>query len=177
MQMKKGEIGVNRTRKLILTALMVSLTAVGAQIVIPIGSVPVTMQIFMVFLSGLILGPVWGSVSQIAYLLLGLFGLPVFAMFSSGLGILAGPTGGFLMAFPVVAFLTGFEKPKYVMSFRLMALFVLYTFGWLRLAFFTGDGLTAFVVGVLPFIGFDFLKLWAAVFVYQQLKRRVLSVG
>jgi len=168
---------VNRTRKLIITALMVSLTAVGAQIVIPIGSVPVTMQIFMVFLSGMILGPVWGGMAQIVYLLLGLFGLPVFAMLTSGPGILAGPTGGFLLAFPVVAFLTGFEKPKQVILFRITALFLLYMLGWFRLALFTGNGLTALITGVLPFIGFDFLKLWAAAFVYQQLKRRLLSVG
>ena len=176
-QRRKGEIAVNRTRKLISTALMVSLTAVGAQIVIPIGSVPVTMQIFMVFLSGMILGPVWGGMAQIVYLLLGLFGLPVFAMLTSGPGILAGPTGGFLLAFPAVAFLTGFEKSKQVILFRITALFLLYTFGWIRLALFTGSGLTALITGVLPFIGFDCLKLWAAAFVYQQLKRRLLSVG
>lgn len=156
---------------------MVSLTAVGAQIVIPIGSVPVTMQIFMVFLSGMILGPVWGGISQIVYLLLGLFGLPVFAMFTSGPGILVGPTGGFLIAFPVVAFLTGLEKPKHMMLFRVVAIFILYTLGWFRLALFIDNGLTALITGVLPFIGFDFLKLWAAAFVYQQLKRRLLSVG
>lgn len=165
---------MNKTRQLIITALMTSITAVGAQIVIPIGTVPVTLQTFAVFLSGMILGPVWGAVSQIAYLLLGLFGLPVFAMFTSGIGILAGPTGGFLLAFPLVAFLSGIDTEKSRYVFRLCALLTLYSFGWIRLSFFTGDLLTAFFAGVLPFIGFDLLKLWGAGLVHKQLKYRLL---
>ncbi|MFP4461562.1 MAG: biotin transporter BioY [Thermotogota bacterium] len=163
-----------KTRQLIITALMTALTAVCAQIVIPIGTVPVTMQTFMVFLSGMILGPFWGTISQIAYLLLGLFGLPVFAMFSSGLAILAGPTGGFLLAFPFVALLTGADKDQSKYVFRFFALLLLYTSGWIRLSLFTGDLLTAFFSGVLPFIGFDLLKVWGAGFVHKQLKYRLL---
>lgn len=165
---------MNKTRQLIITALMTSITAVGAQIVFPIGTVPVTLQTFAVFLSGMILGPVWGAVSQVAYLLLGLFGLPVFAMFTSGIGILAGPTGGFLLAFPFVAFLSGIGRRQSMYIFRICALLVLYSFGWIRLSFFTGDLLTAFFAGVLPFIGFDLLKLWGAGLVHKQLKYRLL---
>src|SRR6056297_1410207 len=139
---------MNKTRQLILTALMTSITAVCAQIVIPIGTVPVTLQTFAVFLSGMVLGPVWGGISQIAYLLLGLFGFPVFALFTSGLGILAGPTGGFLLAFPFVAFLSGIERGKSKVVFRLCGLLILYFFGWIRLSFFTGNLFTAFFAGV-----------------------------
>jgi len=165
---------MNKTRQLILTALMASITTVGAQIVIPIGTVPVTLQTFAVFLSGMVLGPVCGAISQMAYLLLGLFGLPVFAMFSSGLGILAGPTGGFLLAFPFVAFLSGIDRGQSKYFFRLCALLILYIFGWIRLSFFTGNLLTAFFTGVLPFIGFDLLKVWGAGLVHKHLKNRLL---
>src|SRR6056297_3166438 len=134
---------MNKTRQLILTALMTSITAVCAQIVIPIGTVPVTLQTFAVFLSGMVLGPVWGATSQIAYLLLGLFGFPIFAMFSSGLAILAGPTGGFLLAFPFVSFLVGIDIFKTKGVFRISSLLILYAFGWIRLSFFTGDLITA----------------------------------
>jgi len=165
---------MKKNRHLILTALMTAMTAVGSQIVIPIGTVPLTLQTFAVFLSGMILGPVWGGISQMAYLLLGLFGVPVFAMFTSGIGILAGPTGGFLLAFPFVAFLTGIERGKLRVVTRLCALMILYTFGWIRLSFFIGDCLMAFSVGVLPFMGFDLLKIWGADCVHRQLKYRLM---
>lgn len=51
---------------------------------------------------------------------------------------------------------------------------MLYATGWIRLSFYTGDLLTAFFTGVLPFMGFDLLKLWGAGFVHKQLKYRLL---
>lgn len=161
---------MNRTRKLMMTGLMTALTGVGAQIVIPIGTVPVTMQTFFVFLSGMVLGGSWGAVSQIAYLLLGALGIPVFSMFTSGMGILAGPTGGFLLAFPLCSFITGLSRMRHKYMGGFWALALLYSFGWLRLTIFTSDALKALLVGVVPFVGFDLLKVWGAVYVYARVK-------
>lgn len=86
------------------------LTAIAAQIAIPVKPVPFTLQTIAVLLSGAVLGAKRGALSQIFYLALGIIGLPVFAQTPDGaLGFarLLGPTGGYLIAFPIAAFVTG----------------------------------------------------------------------
>ncbi|MDQ4126909.1 MAG: biotin transporter BioY, partial [Actinomycetota bacterium] len=81
-------------------ALMAAVTAVAAQITIPLpfSPVPFTLQVPAVVLSGLLLGPRYGAVAQAIYVLLGAVGVPVFAGFKGGLGIIFGPTGGYLLS-------------------------------------------------------------------------------
>jgi biotin transport system substrate-specific component len=83
------------------------LTAVGAQITIPLLPVPFTLQTLFVLLSGAFLGARKGAAAQVAYLAAGAAGLPVFAGFSGTALHLLGPTGGYLLAFPGAAFLAG----------------------------------------------------------------------
>jgi len=83
------------------------LTALAAQIVIPIGPVPITAQTFAVVLTGALLGSRLGAMAMIAYLVEGASGLPFFAGGTGGLPHLLGPTGGYLIAFPAAAFITG----------------------------------------------------------------------
>ena len=73
---------------------MAAVTAVAAQIAIPIFPVPFTLQVLAVILSGLLLGSRYGALAQAIYVLVGAVGAPVFAEFSSGLGRVLGPTGG-----------------------------------------------------------------------------------
>ena len=93
-------------------ALISACAYVGA---IPVGGagVPNTLQTFGVMLAGCVLGPVRGFLAVSLYLLLGAIGLPVFAEHSSGLGVLSGPSAGYLYAFPIAAALAGFLV-KYV---------------------------------------------------------------
>ncbi|WP_049916402.1 biotin transporter BioY [Natrialba magadii] len=90
-------------------ALLTVLLGAAAQIAIPIPgpSPPITLQVLFVFLAGLILGPVWGSFSMILYLTAGAIGVPIFANFGSGIGILFGQSGGFLWSYPLAAALIG----------------------------------------------------------------------
>ncbi|MFL0577373.1 biotin transporter BioY [Brevibacterium luteolum] len=76
---------------------------------IPVGNVgvPITLQTLVIGLTGLTLGPLRGFLATLLYLVLGLIGLPIFAGFSGGLGVLAGPTAGYLIAFPLFALLAG----------------------------------------------------------------------
>jgi biotin transport system substrate-specific component len=86
------------------------LTAISAHIAIPVQPVPFTLQTLVVLLSGMILGSQKGAYAQIFYLTLGLVGLPVFAANGSmmtGAMRLVGPTGGYLLAFPLAAFVAG----------------------------------------------------------------------
>ncbi len=82
-----------------LTALFAALTAVGAHVYVPLPLVPVTLQTLFVYLAGAFSGGGRGALSQLAYVLMGLAGLPVFAEGMSGFGVLLGPTGGYLMGF------------------------------------------------------------------------------
>jgi len=83
------------------------LMALSAQIVIPIGPVPITGQTFVVLLTSALLGSRLGAITMIVYLVEGASGLPFFYGGSGGLAHLFGPTGGYLVAFPAAAFITG----------------------------------------------------------------------
>ena len=95
------------TRNLILAGLFCALMVVGANLRIPFPLVPLTFQPFFAILSGLLLGASLGMISQGAYLLLGLAGLPVFAGGSAGLLYVTKPTFGFLIGFLLAAGLAG----------------------------------------------------------------------
>jgi len=91
----------------ILASLFASLTAVGAFIRIPIPYVPMTLQTFFVILSGTLLGPRYGAMSQLIYLFVGLAGVPVFAN-GGGPAYVLQPTFGYLLAYPIAAYTIGF---------------------------------------------------------------------
>ncbi|NJE10666.1 biotin transporter BioY [Thermococcus sp. MAR1] len=166
-------------REVAFTGLFTALTAVGAQISIPLGPVPVTLQVLMVLLSGLVLGPRVGFLSQIIYVLAGAVGLPVFAGFSGGFSYLYGPTGGYLLAFPLAAFFAGylaenFEGRKGMVIGSFLGVSVIYLLGWLRLAFFLGgDFHRAFLLGVLPFVPIDVAKAVLAVLIAARVKKAI----
>jgi biotin transport system substrate-specific component len=158
--------------------LLTVLTAAAAQVSVqlPFTPVPFTLQPMVVLLGGAALGSRLGMSSQILYLLAGIAGLPVFAASSilpQGPLRLLGPTGGYLMAYPFAAFITGwlaergFDR-RYLSSVAAMAagLAVIFTGGVLWLAFFASPapaGLRgAMSTGVIPFIPADLLKLFVA---------------
>ena len=154
------------------------LTIVAAQVSIPLPftEVPLTLQPMVVLFGGLALGSRLGSASQILYLAAGIAGLPVFAasaILPPGPLRLLGPTGGYLMAYPVAAFVTGYLAERgfdrrYLTSVvaMLAGLLVIYAAGvtWLGLFARTAEGpaagmTAAFFAGVYPFILPDLIKL------------------
>jgi biotin transport system substrate-specific component len=158
-----------------------ALTSAAAQVSapVPFTDVPLTLQPMVVLLGGLMLGSRLGATSQILYLAAGIAGLPVFAaspLLPPGPMRLLGPTGGYLMAYPLAALVTGLLAERgldrrYVTSVAAMlpGLLVIYAAGatWLGLfAQTTADarpGLwAAIAVGVVPFLIPDLLKLVAA---------------
>ncbi len=92
----------NNTRKIIYAGIFTALTAAGAFIKIPLPPVPLTLQTFFTILAGAVLPPRYAFTSQIAYLLLGLAGLPVFAL-GGGMGYILQPSFGYLLSLPFVA--------------------------------------------------------------------------
>jgi biotin transport system substrate-specific component len=92
---------------MIYAAMFGAATAMGAYIMIPLPPVPITLQTLFVVLAGALLGGRLGALSQVVYLLLGIIGLPVFHGGKGGLGILLGPTGGYLVGFIAAAYVVG----------------------------------------------------------------------
>ncbi len=96
------------SRDITRIGLAAALIAVLAQISIPMpAGVPMTLQTFVIPLVGIILGSKKGTIAALIYVLLGAVGLPIFAGFTGGLGIVLGMTGGFIVSFPIMAFLAG----------------------------------------------------------------------
>src|SRR5258705_7508830 len=98
---------LDRTRSVSLVFAFSLLVALSAQIGIPDGPVPITGQTFAVLLTGALLGSRMGAAAIIIYLAEGAIGLPFFSFGRGGIGHLLGPTGGYLVAFPPAAFVTG----------------------------------------------------------------------
>ena len=146
------------------------LMALSAQIVFPIGPVPITGQTFVVLLTGALLGSRLGAMTIIVYLVEGVSGLPFFHAGSGGLAHLLGPTGGYLVAFPEAAFITGaFAEhdwdrrfPTAVAAMAIGSIVIMLS-GWTWFSLVTNTPmLTAFKVTVLPFIPGDIIKILLA---------------
>jgi biotin transport system substrate-specific component len=145
-------------------------TAMAAQVSIPFEPIPFTLQPMVVLLAAAALGSRLGAYAQVLYLVLGVAGLPVFAsspFLPQGVGRLIGPTGGFLLAYPAAAYLTGllaerrFDR-RYATSYLAMlaGLAVVYIGGTAGLAIAPPSiGLNAAMAAVTPFAVADLLKL------------------
>lgn len=177
-----------RVNDIVLIAICAALTAVGASLAIPLpGGVPFTLQVLFVLLTGGLLGPWKGALSQVVYLLIGAIGVPVFAGFTAGPGVLLGPTGGFLAGFVVAAAVTGLlagdpgrrgpsARTGYwrILLAMLAGLAAIYAAGALRLAaFLPGGAAEAVRRGILPFLVPDVLKAVLAAALVHRLGRRL----
>ena len=165
-----------------LISLFAALTAVGAFISIPLYPIPLSLQTLFTLLAGMTLGSVMGASSQIIYVLLGVIGLPVFAGFKAGIGILFGPTGGFLFGFIISAYVIGriieTIKEKYIFYYLLAGFagtVIIYFIGVTQLSLVTGIGIKkALLIGALPFLPGDILKIIAASFIARKFKIIIL---
>jgi biotin transport system substrate-specific component len=166
---------------MVYAALMGALTAAGAFIMIPLPPVPITAQTFFLNLSAVLLGGPLAAASQIIYVLLGVVGMPVFSGGKAGLGVLFGPTGGYLIGFIVGAFATGFiahiKKNAgifWLIFAMLLGMVIIYVCGTVQLAFIAKLSFKkALAVGVLPFLPGDVIKILLAAIVASRLKGRI----
>ena len=185
---------MTQTKSFAFIGISVALLAVSAWFTIPLGPVPITLQVFVyVFL--IVALPKKEALGAIAlYVAMGTAGLPVFSSMRGGISVVAGPTGGFLWgailaavaAVLVIAMLQKFPKANsnneqvgnlpikswvyFVASFVFLA--VLYLAGWAQLMYVAHlDAASAFAAGVAPFILIDLFKIIAAVFVATGFKK------
>lgn len=170
-----------KTQNIVICGLFAAITAVLAQISIPLPftTVPLTMQIFAVALAGLLLGSKRGFVAILIYVLLGAIGLPVFAQMSGGLGVLLGPTGGFLLGCPFMAFVIGYISERtssklYILLSMVLGLGVVYTTGTIMYSVVTNSTIgQSIMYCVVPFVVVDLIKLFLATSVGVLVSKRV----
>jgi biotin transport system substrate-specific component len=158
---------LDSTRSVGLVVVFSLFIAAAAQFSIQIGPVPITGQTFAVLLTGALLGSRLGAAAVIAYLIEGAVGLPFFAGGAAGLIRFFGPTGGYLVAFPAAAFVTGafaehgWDKnyPQAVVAMALGSIIV-FLGGWAWYAILTNTPpVAAFQIAVLPYLPGDVIKI------------------
>jgi biotin transport system substrate-specific component len=148
------------TREICYIGLFTAVIAVMAQISIPMPmGVPMTMQTFAITLAAVVLGSRLSACSTLIYLFLGAVGVPVLAGFTGGIDKFVGPTGGFLISFPIMAFIIGFgveHRNAFKGEYTLMLILgtvINYVVGVALFCFVTkGSVLTGITACVLPFI-------------------------
>ena len=172
------------TRQLTLIGVMAAVTCILGPLSLPIGVVPISLTNLAIYFAIYALGGKRGTLSYIVYLFIGLVGLPVFSGFSGGFPKLFGPTGGYLIGFVFMAFISGIFIDKFsnkiYMCFLGMVLgtIVTYIFGTAWLAYEAHMTFNkALAVGVLPFIPGDIVKIIIASFIGPQIKKRLISAG
>lgn len=160
---------LDRVRSLALVIGFSLLTALAAQVVIPLPwtPVPITGQTFAVLLTGALLGSRLGALAMIAYLIEGASGLPFFQSGNGGAHyLLISPTAGYLLSYPLAAFITGFlaergwdkRFPTAALAMAIGSVLILLC-GWSWLAMWSGSAAHALSIGVLPFLPGDIIKI------------------
>lgn len=188
----------SKTAYLVLCGLFAALTAICSFITIPLGftPVPINLGTLAVFLTGGILGKKYGSISIIVYVLLGAAGVPVFSGFRGGIGVLAGPTGGYIIGYIAAVFVIGVIVDRYMKSVfenrqrgrsasyaaetlmlalaMICGLIICYAFGTAWFMISTVTPLWASLVScVFPFLVGDAVKIIAAALLVRKLRPMV----
>lgn len=177
-------------RNMVLSGLFAALLAVSSQISFPVGPVPHTLQIVFVLLAGIVLGSRWGITAVAVWILLGAFGLPVFAQGKAGIANIAGPTGGFMAGFAVCAYVVGWitergqltlARTAAAMYLGLVLVYIIGLAGFMAsFAWFLHKPMTlerALSLSVLPFMPFDAIKTIFAAWLGVRVKRALYKAG
>jgi biotin transport system substrate-specific component len=169
------------TNNIVMTGMFTAVICIMAQLTIPIQPIPFSLALFAIFLTGALLSPRYAFLSVLVYLLLGAFGLPVFAGPKGGFQVLTGMTGGYLMAYPLMALVTSLFY-KYIKKYKIIALalgmstslIICYGIGTAWFSFVSGNNFyTSLTLCVFPFVLFDILKIVLAISVSTVIRKTV----
>ncbi len=159
-------------------AMFAAVISIMAQIAIPMPmGVPMTMQTFAITLAAVVLGAKKGGIATLLYVLMGAVGLPVFSEFSSGFGALLGPTGGFIISFPLMAVVIGLGVSYYKNKVTLVASVIVgtllnYVVGVAMFCLITQSSIAVGIAAcVIPFIPTAIIKAVFAVLIGVQLRK------
>lgn len=174
----------NSVYPLVMTAVMAAVIAAVAPFALPIGPIPITLGTLVMYLAGYVLGGKRAGVAVLVYVLLGAVGVPVFNGFTGGLGVVAGPTGGYIIGFIPMAFLSGLAVERFPQNRLLqfvgmvIATAVLYALGTAWFCVQAGKSLAAALsVCVFPFIPGDLAKMAVAMVLGPMVRERLVRAG
>ena len=173
----------SKTRDLVYIAICTSLICICSWITIP-GTIPFTLQTFAIFITLGLLGPKKGTISILIYISLGIIGLRVFSYFNSGIGVILGPTGGYILGFIFAGLLYGllssFIKNENLLNILgfISGLIICYLIGtiWFYYVYSANNSISlvsVLLMCVVPFIAPDILKILLAIFVVKNVKKRL----
>ena len=162
----------NKLKSMILSSLMCALICIISPWTVPIGPVPISLSSFIIMLAAYILGFKGAVMATFLYLLIGLTGIPVFSGMRGGLAVITGPTGGYLVGYLLLAYISGlfsekFKRKKiYVFFGFLLGNICLYVLGTIYLSFVMNiTFVKGLIIGVVPFIIPDMIKCFLAVLI------------
>jgi biotin transport system substrate-specific component len=172
----------SRTQHMVTAALVAAIMAALGPVAVTAGTVPITLQVFAVALAAMLLPAEWAATAMGVYLVLGAIGVPVYAHGTAGMGVLLGPTGGYIFGFVLGAALGAWVRglvagrfPAAMADGAAAAVTVagIYLVGWWWLVFGPAHAapLTALVAYVLPFVVPDLAKAAVAVLVAGAVRR------
>ncbi|HCQ68331.1 MAG TPA: biotin transporter BioY [Subdoligranulum sp.] len=168
------------TYQMAVTAVMAAVLCVLGPLTVPIGAIPISLANFVICLTAWLLGPKFGTLSVVIYLAIGLIGVPVFSGYGAGLAKVAGPTGGYLVGYLLLAFIGGLfiEKSKGQPVIAGIGLVLgdaaCYVLGTIWFMILTGaDLVSALGWCVLPYLPGDAVKIVLAAVLTMQLDKRL----
>ena len=196
MESKKTKVAFS-AKELSIIAIFAAITAVLAQIAVPLPftPMPISFGLVAVYITGILLKPRHAAFAQFCYLALGAVGVPVFGNFRGGIGALFGPTGGYLLVYPIMAWIVAItlNNPKSRQAERsqsksflflktgisiCIAHTILYLGGTTWLSVTTGNTfLASLSLAVFPFIPLDIVKIVFCVFVIVPFRSRLSSMN
>ena len=168
------------TKDIAYCAVFAAIMCILGPMSIPIGTIPMSFTNFVIYISVFVLGKRKTVISYFIYIIIGLFGLPVFSGYTGGPGKFFGPTGGYLIGFLFMAIICGYFAEKYegksivTICGMILGMAVDYIFGTAWFVFLTKTNAAyALAVCVVPFIVFDVIKIVIASFVGPMIKIRI----
>ncbi|MGN8644473.1 biotin transporter BioY [Gracilibacillus sp. HCP3S3_G5_1] len=174
----------NKLRGLILASIFAAITGILAQLQVQLWVVPFSGQTLAVGLTATIIGSRLGALSMIAYLLIGMIGLPVFAGLMGGPQVLVGPTGGYIFGFIATAYVTGLILEKTTFNFKMalianiVGMFITLAFGMTQLKFVADLSWSAAIAsGVIPFLVVGIIKAILASWLGIIIRRRLMKAN
>lgn len=167
-----------KTKKLCYVALAAAVLCVLSPWAIYLMAIPITFSFLAILLISWVFEPKVAFCATLIYVAIGAVGVPVFAGFVGGFQVLAGPTGGFIVSYPIIVLICakfGTSFPKKLIFGALSAILTHFMgFGWLSLTTETSF-VAAFATFSFLFIIFDLVKIFAAAFLSNEIKKRLKS--
>ncbi len=182
MSNKRGKINTTTITQIALFSALQCVVSPFA-IVFPFSPVPISLATLMLYLSVYVLGKNKSMISCGIYLLIGLVGLPVFSGFTGGLGKLMGPTGGYLIGYLLLVFISGWFVEKWNNYFMqgigmVIGTVLCYFVGSFWLAYQSQLNMkTALLSGMLPFLPGDVIKIVCGVLIGTAVRKRLRLAG